>query len=158
MEWLLEWGYVGLFIGSMLAATLLPLSSDVLLIGMLAAGANPVGTVVAASLGNWTGGMISYWMGRLGKWEWIQRWFRVQPQTLEKQRVRIERYGAELAFFSWLPGIGDVLAVGLGFYKVDVWKTGLFMLAGKSVRFVAWALVYVYWGTSVTEWVRGWFA
>ena len=36
MEWLLDLGYLGLFLGTFLAGTVLPLSSDVLLIGMLA--------------------------------------------------------------------------------------------------------------------------
>ena len=141
MEWLLNLGYLGLFIGSFLAATLIPFSSDVLLIGMLAAGGNVVCTVAVASLGNWAGGMFSYWIGYLGKWEWIEKWFKIKPETLEKQQAKIEKYGALLALFSWLPGIGDILAVGLGFYKVHVWKVALFMLIGKAARFVGWAVL-----------------
>ena len=38
MEALLDWGYIGLFIGSFVAATIVPFSSDVLLVGILAAG------------------------------------------------------------------------------------------------------------------------
>ena len=144
MEWLLDLGYLGLFIGSFLAATLIPFSSDVLLIGMLAAGGNVVLTVLVASLGNWAGGMFSYWIGHLGKWEWIRKWFKIKPETLEKQHEKIDKYGAWLAFFAWLPGIGDVLAVGLGFYKVNVWKVAVFMLIGKSARFIGWA-VLMHW-------------
>lgn len=158
MEWLLDLGYIGLFLGSMLAATIIPFSSDFLLIGMLAAGGSVVPTVIAASLGNWAGGMISYGMGRLGKWKWIEKWFKVKPETLEKQKARVDKYGAGLAFFSWLPGIGDLLAIALGFYKVDVWKVTLFMLIGKSARFVMWAVIYSYFGTDIISWVKSWFA
>lgn len=150
MEWLLDLGYVGLFIGSLLAATIIPFSSDFLLIGMLAAGGNVVWTVAVASLGNWAGGMISYWMGRGGRWEWIEKWFKVKRETLEKQKVRIDRYGSWLAFLSWLPFVGDLFAIGLGFYKVNVWEVAVFMLIGKTARFVCWALV--------VEWVRPMFA
>ena len=119
MEWLLDLGYFGLFIGALLAATIIPFSSDFLLVGMLAAGGNVVVTVIVASLGNWAGGMISYWMGHAGRWEWIERWFKVKPETLEKQKSRIDRWGAWLAFLSWLPLVGDLFALGLGFYKVN---------------------------------------
>lgn len=150
MEWLLNLGYLGLFIGSLLAATVIPFSSDFLLIGMLAAGGNVVWTVVVASLGNWSGGMISYWMGRAGKWEWIEKWFKVKRETLERQKSRIDRWGSWLAFLSWLPLVGDLFALGLGFYKVNHWQVALFMLIGKTVRFVGWAVV--------VEWIRPMFA
>ena len=52
MESLLEYGYLGLFLGSFLAATVFPFSSDVLLVGMLVAGGEPVATVAIATLGN----------------------------------------------------------------------------------------------------------
>ena len=150
MEWLLNLGYLGLFVGSLLAATVIPFSSDFLLIGMLAAGGNVVWTVVVASLGNWSGGMISYWMGRAGKGEWIEKWFKVKRETLERQKSRIDRWGSWLAFLSWLPLVGDLFALGLGFYKVNVWQVALFMLIGKTARFVGWAVV--------VEWIRPMFA
>ena len=59
MESLLDYGYLGLFLGSFLAATVFPFSSDVLLVGMLLAGGNPVVTVVVATAGNWLGGLTS---------------------------------------------------------------------------------------------------
>ena len=78
MESLLEYGYIGLFIGAFLAATVFPFSSDVLLVGMLAAGGEPITTVTVATIGNWLGGLTSYWVGWLGKLEWLERWFRVK--------------------------------------------------------------------------------
>lgn len=63
MEWLLDLGYLGLFLGTFLAGTVLPLSSDVLLIGMLAAKADPAVCLVVAAVGNWLGAMTSYWLG-----------------------------------------------------------------------------------------------
>lgn len=150
MEWLLDLGYFGLFVGSLLAATVIPFSSDFLLLGLLAAGGDVVLTVAVASAGNWAGGMISYWMGRGGRWEWIERWFKVRRETLERQKARIDRWGAWLAFLSWLPLVGDLFAIGLGFYKVNVWQVALFMLIGKTARFVGWALA--------VEWVRPLFA
>lgn len=66
MEALLDWGYIGLFVGSFVAATVVPFSSDVLLVGMLAAGGNVWLSVLVATVGNWAGGLTSYWIGWIG--------------------------------------------------------------------------------------------
>ena len=71
MDWLFGLGYFGLFLGSFLAATVVPFSADVLLVGMLAAGSEAFATIAVATLGNWLGGLTSYAIGRIGKWEWI---------------------------------------------------------------------------------------
>lgn len=144
MESLIDYGYIGLFVGSFLAATIIPFSSDILVIGMLAIGGDPYITVVVAAIGNWLGGLTSYGLGWIGKWEWIKKWFNVSREKLEAQREKIDKYGSLLAFFTWLPGIGDLIAIALGFYKVDFKKSAVFMLIGKSARFVLWAVIYFY--------------
>lgn len=144
MEGLVEYGYWGLFLGSFLAATVVPFSSDVLLIALIAAGGNVVTTIIAATVGNWLGGLFSYGLGWLGKWEWIEKWFKITPEKLEKQSSVIKKWGSWLALLTWLPGIGDVMAIGLGFYKVDFKSAALFMLIGKCARYIMWALLYLW--------------
>ena len=146
MEALIEYGYIGLFIGSFLAATIFPFSSDVLLVAMLVAGGDVATTVVVATAGNWLGGLTSYWLGWLGKLEWLERWLRVKHETIERHRTRVERWGAALALMTWLPFVGDVFAVVLGFYKAKFLPSALWMLVGKGGRFIVWALLYVYLG------------
>lgn len=143
MEWLLDLGYVGLFVGAFVAATVVPFSSDVLLVGMLVAGGNLWGCVAVATAGNWLGGLTSYWLGWLGRWEWIERYLGVKHETLIKHREKVDRYGAWLALMTWLPFVGDVFAVALGFYRVDFKKSAILMLIGKGLRFVMWAQLYV---------------
>ena len=142
MEWLLDFGYLGLFVGSFLAATVVPFSADVLLIGLLIAGGSPTLTILVATLGNWLGGLTSYAIGRIGKWEWIER-LHVSRESLEKQKSRIDRYGAVVALLTWVPFIGDVFAVALGFYRVKFVPMALWMLVGKCGRFVTWYLLYI---------------
>lgn len=55
MDFLLEWGYLGLFVGSFLASTIIPFSSEFLLIAMLLAGGNPWACFAAATIGNGLG-------------------------------------------------------------------------------------------------------
>ncbi|GAB1473629.1 YqaA family protein [Bacteroidota bacterium] len=142
VEFLQSIGLPGLFIGSFLAATIFPFSSEILLAGVLLAGVNPIGAFFAATFGNWFGGITSYYVGRLGKWDIIERWFRVKEENLIKQKARIERYGSVIAFFTWLPFIGDLLAIGLGFYRIDVVKSIIFMLIGRAARFGLWISLY----------------
>ncbi|MFI3321757.1 MAG: YqaA family protein [Rikenellaceae bacterium] len=144
MEWLVEYGYLGLFIGAFLAATVIPFSSDVMLVALLATGADAITATIVATAGNWIGGLSSYYLGYIGKWEWIEKYLRVKEETLVKQKKRVDKYGAALALFSWLPGIGDVLAIALGFYKTSFKTTAIYMLIGKGARFVAWTLLYIY--------------
>ncbi len=135
-------GLFGLFIGAFLAATVLPFSSDALYIAVLAATKNPVGCLVVGTLGNWLGSVLTYWIGWIGRWEWIEKWFRVKPETLEKQKVKIDRYGVWLALLAWVPIIGDVIAIALGFYKTRPAATMFLLLVGKFVRFLLWNLIY----------------
>ena len=142
LDFLAEYGLLGLFIGSFLAATVVPFSADVLLVGMLVADVNSaVALLVVATLGNWIGGITSYGIGRAGKWEWIER-LHVSRESLEKQKTRIERFGAPIALLTWVPFIGDVFAVALGFYRVKFLPAIFWMLVGKGARFVCWYLIF----------------
>lgn len=142
MEWLESLGLAGLFFGTFLAATIFPFSSDALYLAVLAATADPVGCLIAGTLGNWLGSVLTYFIGRAGKWEWIEKWFRVKPETLQKQKSKIDRYGVWLALICWVPVVGDVIAIALGFYKARPGWTILLMLIGKFARFLVWNLIY----------------
>ena len=142
MEWLEGLGLLGLFIGTFLAATIFPLSSDALYLAILAATANPVGCLLVGTLGNWLGSVFTFWIGWIGRWEWIENWFKLKPETLQKQKEKVDRYGVWLAFICWVPFIGDVIAIALGFYKTRPLGTIILMLVGKFVRFLAWNLIY----------------
>ena len=132
---------LGLFIGSFLASSLVPFSADALYVAALATGSNHLVTLIVATLGNWFGGITTYWIGRLGKWEWIEKWFKVKPETLEKQKRYVDRYGVWLALLSWVPVIGDVISLALGFYKSPAVWTLFLLLVGKFGRFAIWTLM-----------------
>ena len=142
MEWLEGLGLLGLFIGTFLAATIFPFSSDALYLAILAATANPVGCLLVGTLGNWIGSVFTFWIGWIGKWEWIEKWFKVKPETLQKQKEKVNRYGVWLALTCWVPFVGDVFAVVLGFYKARFVPSAIWMLVGKGGRFVVWALIF----------------
>ena len=94
------------------------MSADVLLVGVLTLGGNVWRCLAIATVGNWLGGLTSYWIGWLGRWDWIERWFKVKREKLEQQKGHVDRYGVWLALFTWLPIVGDLFAIALGFYRV----------------------------------------
>ena len=138
MEGLFDYSLWGLFLASFLAATVVPFSSEALLTFLIINGTDPYSAVLVATAGNWLGGMSSFGIGYLGKWEWIEKYLRVERAKIEKWHDKLYKRGAILAFFCWAPAIGDVIAVGLGLIRANILITAVSMLAGKFLRYVVW--------------------
>ena len=135
------WGLWGLFVGTFLASTIVPFSADVLYITMLQMTSNPWACLIVAALGNWLGNLTTFGLGRLGRWDWIEKYFKVDRAKLEKQKVYIDKYGIWLALVSWLPFVGDLFTLALGFYKTNPWLTAILFLVGRFLRFFFWTLL-----------------
>lgn len=153
MDSLIDLGYWGLFIGSFLASTILPMSADVLLIGILALGGNVWLCLCIATIGNWLGGLTSYWIGWIGKWQWIERWLKVKEEKLLRQKKNIDCYGVWLALLTWLPLIGDLFAIALGFYRINPYTSALYMLIGRFARFLLWTLLYLHYAERFIDFI-----
>ena len=143
MDILISYGYIGVFIASFLAATVLPFSSEVVLTGVLLAGGSYWPCMVAATLGNTLGGMTCYALGRLGKIEWIKKYLRLDITRLQRVQHWIEDRGSWTAFFVFTPGVGDFIAVALGFLRARIGPVIFWMRIGKALRYWVWMeLVY----------------
>lgn len=138
METLVEWGYLGLFIATFLAGSVVPFSSELVLSGLLAAGGDNWGCWLAATAGNVLGGLTCYGLGRLGNPVWIERYLKVKPEKLDKVLRFLNGKGAYMAFFTFVPLVGDVLAIGLGYLRAHLTVTVLAMTLGKGLRYVLW--------------------
>ncbi|MDR2950542.1 MAG: DedA family protein [Prevotella sp.] len=136
LDGFVEYGYIGLFLASFLAATILPLGSEVVFAGLLAAGLNGWTCVLVASVGNWLGGMTNYYLGRLGKVEWIEKYLKVKKEKIDKMQHWLEGKGAAMAFFSFLPVVGDIIALALGYMRANVYIVNVAMFTGKCIRYV----------------------
>lgn len=152
-DWLLDLGYWGLLLGTFIAGTVLTLSSDVLLVAILLAGGDPWICLAAATAGNGTGALLSYLLAWFARWEWIERWFRVREATLERQKAVVVKYGVWCAFFSWLPVVGQLFMLALGFYKVRPVVTTLLTYTGCFCRFLVWVLLYINYGDDFVAWI-----
>lgn len=130
-----DWGYWGLFLSAFLAGTILPFSSEAVLLACVGLGLDPVWSTLATTAGNALGGLTCYWIGHLGKMEWIEKYFKVDQKQLDKAVRFIHGKGAWMALFSFLPVIGDAILIALGLMRANVWIVGLSMTIGKLGRY-----------------------
>lgn len=131
----IELGYIGLFIASFLSSTIIPLGSEFVLIALIANGFNPIYCILIATVGNSLGGMTSYGIGYLGKWTWIEKYFRTPKEKIISFQEKIKRWGPAAGLLAWLPFIGDIIAIGLGFFRLSPWRSFLFMFVGRIIRY-----------------------
>ncbi len=137
LDGFVEYGYIGLFIASFLAATILPFGSEFVFVTLIAVGLDPWTCTIVASAGNWLGGMTNYYLGRLGKIEWIEKYLKIPKEKTDKIQHFLEGKGAFMAFFSFLPVVGDVIAVALGYMRANVYWVNISMFLGKFARYAA---------------------
>ena len=137
---LIDWGYLGLFISALLAGSIIPFSSELVMGALVKVGLSPAVCVLAATLGNTLGGMTCYYMGHLGKTDWIEKYFKVKKEKIEKTQRFLQGKGALMAFFAFLPFVGEAIAIALGFMRSNVFLTTTSMFAGKLLRYIAMLL------------------
>lgn len=150
MEYFQELGYLGLFISSFLSATLIPLSPEIVLSFLIAKGFNIPLSIIIATLGNWFGSIFTYFIGRIGDWRKIEKYFKIKKERVFNFKIKIDRYGSFIAFFSWMPFLGDILALSLGFFKVNFTKVSIWMLFGKTIRFIIVSIL-IYYGIEIVS-------
>ncbi len=142
MDFCREYGYWGMCIISFLSGSILPFTSDVLMLSFLGMGMSPIWLVVSATVGNTLGGVTCYYMGGLAKGNWFSKFFSVSPEKARKAEIYIQKYGYWAAFFSFVAIIGEAIIVLLGSMRATWWKVFLVMMLGKLIRYMAIALSY----------------
>ncbi len=135
IPFLTDWGYFGLFLAAFIAGSLFPFSSEAVLIVLVKMGAHPIGCLLAATAGNTLGGMTCYWIGSLGKAEWIAR-LGIHERRIAQARRFLSGRGALMGFFGFLPVIGEAIAVVLGLMHSNIWLISISMFIGKALRYI----------------------
>ncbi|WP_421546950.1 YqaA family protein [Pseudomonas sp. QD4] len=135
-------GYLGLLLAAFGAATLLPLQSEALLVGLLL---NPHYApwllLLSATLGNVLGSLLNWWLGRRLERFKNRRWFPVSPRHLERARVHYQRYGHWSLLLSWVPIIGDPLTLVAGVMGEPLKRFLLIVTLAKGARYGVLALL-----------------
>jgi membrane protein YqaA with SNARE-associated domain len=129
-------GYVGLFLSALLAATVLPFSSEAVLVGLMASGDyDMIWLWFLASLGNVLGAAVNWGLGRFClRWQ-DRRWFPVDKEKLDRAGRWFSRYGVWSLLLAWVPFIGDPLTFAAGVLRVNFWLFLLLVSIGKAGRY-----------------------
>ncbi len=131
----------GLFIWSFLAATILPLSSEVPLAVYVNNYGQIVIPVIVATFGNYLGSCTTYWMARKSAGAFDKT--RELQESETKSARLLRRFGQPALLLSWLPIVGDALVALAGGLKMDFKMFSIWTVSGKLLRYVA-----VAWGAS----------
>ncbi|MDG9792099.1 YqaA family protein [Brucella anthropi] len=130
--------YAGLFFSALVAATVLPMQSEAVLVGLLASEKlSPILLVAVASLGNILGALINWMLGRSIEHYKDRSWFPASENSLARAQGWYGRYGKWSLLFSWLPVVGDPLTVVAGVMREPLPSFIILVAIGKVGRYVA---------------------
>ena len=132
----MNWGYMGMALSAFLAASILPFSSEAVMVGLLAAGLDMWALVAWGTVGNVLGSLFNYGIGRLGKMEWIEKYLHTKPEDLDRARRFMGGRGAWMGLFSCIPIIGDVITIVLGLMRANLTIFIVSVTISKLARYV----------------------
>lgn len=140
IEFLIQYGYWGMLLSAFIAGSVFPLSSEAVMVALLAAGLDPKTLIIYATIGNVGGGMFNYAIGTLGRTDWIEKYLHIEKKKLERAERFMSGHGAWMGFFAFLPILGEAITVVLGLMRANLPITLISMTIGKLLRFIL--LVY----------------
>ena len=126
--------YLMLFLGAFLAASLVPLASEPLLIAVVLRSGQVLLPITVASAGNYLGAVSTYLVAGGLADRFARRW---RPTAGPAAAGWMRRYGAPALLFSWIPIIGDGIVAAAGIARVPFWVFTGWVLPGKVARYVA---------------------
>ena len=132
---LIEWGLPALLVVSFLAASILPIASEWLLVALIANQVSPNAVVGVATLGNTLGAMTTWALGIWGGPHISQRWFKIDKATQQRAEGWYARWGSWSLLMAWAPIVGDPLCFVGGCLKIPLWRFTLLVAAGKAARY-----------------------
>lgn len=140
IEFLTEYGYLGMLASAFLAGSFLPFSSEAVMLGLLATGLDPWGLILYGTAGNVLGGLLNYGVGRMGRLDWIEKYLHVKKKDLDKAQRFMAGRGAWMGFFAFLPILGSAITILLGLMRANMVISTTSMAIGKFMRYAL--LVY----------------
>ena len=135
-----EYGIIGLFLNSLLAATALPLPTEILTSALLIGGENIFLVASALIIGSVIGGILNYSIGfggsklfkKIGRKSNIEK---PKEKQEKKHHKLLNRFGWGAIFFAaWIPVLGDLMLISAGIKKMKFKKFLIVMISGKIVK------------------------
>lgn len=126
--------YIYLFLVALLAATILPISSEALLIYYVHDERSALLLLLSAGFGNTLGSLVNYYMGKKGS-EYLIKKEKISTTRLQKSEDIFEKYGGYALLLSWVPIVGDPLTLVAGMLYYDIKKFIIFVSISKFGRY-----------------------
>ncbi len=134
---------ITLFIAAFTSATLLPGSSELVLLGVLAVGEISLPLAIGvATLGNTLGSCVNWAIGWFFAHYRTHRWFPVGEAKFDQYTQWYQRWGLWSLLLSWVPIIGDPLTVIAGIARTPLWLFVPIVLVAKLGRYLIVAGVF----------------
>ncbi|WP_087004269.1 YqaA family protein [Rhizobium sullae] len=129
--------YLGLFFAALGAASVLPMQSEPVLVGLILTGKFPwPALLVVASVGNTLGSILNWFLGRGIEQFRDRRWFPVSEKALERSSRWYRRYGKWSLLLSWMPLFGDALTVVAGVLREPLLTFTILVFIAKTGRYL----------------------
>lgn len=133
-----------LFLSAFGAATLLPLQSEAVLLGLLVNNQHAAWVLIAvASLGNILGSCVNWWLGLKIEQYKNKKWFPVSVQKMQQAQSFYQKYGYWSLLLSWTPVIGDPITLIAGLLKEKFWRFVLLVSVAKVGRYYCVYLIFI---------------
>jgi len=127
--------FISLFLSAFISATLLPMGSEVFVVGLINEGYPLEQIILVATLGNTLGALTSYVIGRYGR-----RYGRA-IKTSERVQRYYDRFGIYTLLLSWVPIIGDAFPLLAGWFRANITAVIVLITIAKFTRYLVLALI-----------------
>ena len=129
--------YLSLFAISFLAATILPLSSELMLAGLITtSNYDSLLLLIVASFGNVLGSVFNWTLGFYSKNLITKKWFPFKDKQIERPSKWFNKFGKWSLLFAWVPIIGDPLTLAAGLLRVKFLEFLILVMIGKISRYL----------------------
>ena len=128
--------YLSLFTISFLAATILPLSSELTLAALIAtSNYDNLLLLIVASFGNVLGSVVNWTIGFYSRNHKTKKWFPFKDQQVKNSSKWFDKLGKWSLLFAWVPIIGDPLTLAAGLLRVKFIEFLILVTIGKVSRY-----------------------
>ncbi|MFV5490482.1 YqaA family protein [Acinetobacter sp. ASP199] len=132
-----------LFLSAFGAATLLPLQSEAVLLGLLVNSSySAVLLITVASAGNILGSCVNWYLGLKIEQYKDRKWFPVSEQQMQKAQRIYQKYGYWSLLLSWVPIIGDPITLIAGLLKENFTRFLVIVSIAKIGRYLFTYMAY----------------
>ena len=128
--------YLSLFAISFFAATILPLSSELMLASLIVTfNYDSLLLLVVASFGNVLGSVFNWALGLYSRNLITKKWFPFKGRQIKSSSKWFDKFGKWSLLFAWVPIIGDPLTLVAGLFRVKFLEFLILVSIGKFSRY-----------------------